>query len=81
MDTLPGACAWVWFTLEKFSFREDGNRQRDTFIANIDSIRAITKPDVNVVTDSPFSSPKKRKVIYKTDPLSPSKGKGKGRAT
>jgi hypothetical protein len=82
METLPTACSWVRFTLEKFQFCDKGNRQqRDTFIAEIDSIRAITRPKaVTAETMTPHSSPKKQRIIYRTDPLSPSKGKGKGKA-
>jgi hypothetical protein len=77
------ACVWVWFTLDKYLFRDDNNRQqqRDTFIAEIDSIQAITRPDVVTTDVTPHSSPKtrKRKIVYRTDPHSPSKGKGKGK--
>jgi hypothetical protein len=53
----------------------------ETFIAEIDSNRAITRPEaVTAETVTPHSSPKKRRIIYRTDPLSPSKGKGKGKA-
>jgi hypothetical protein len=53
----------------------------ETFIVEIDLIRAITRPEaVTVDTVTLHSSPKKQRIIYRTNPLSPSKGKGKGKA-
>jgi hypothetical protein len=77
---LRGACAWVRFTLEKFSFRVDNNRMRDTFVADIVTVNVITKPEI--VVDTPQPSPKKRKVMPNRDPLAAHRAskKGKGRA-
>ena len=44
--TLRGACAWVRFTLDKFSFCIDNNWMRDTFVTDIVSVDVITKPKV-----------------------------------
>jgi hypothetical protein len=81
VDKLRGACAWVRFTLEKFTFKLEDNRSRDTFVADIESIRVVKKSDIASETPQPSPS-KKRKVIYKMDPLTASgasKGKGKGK--
>jgi hypothetical protein len=78
--TLRGTCAWVRFTLEKFSFRVDNNWMRDTFIADIVTVNVITKP--KIVVNTPQPSPKKRKVMPNRDPLAAHRvlKKGKGRA-
>ena len=83
IDKLRGACAWVRFTLERFTFRGDGNCPRDTFVTDIESIYVITKPDPTSLPDTPQGSPKKRRTVYKTDPLAAhraSNRKGKGKA-
>jgi hypothetical protein len=76
---LRGACVWVRFTLEKFSFREQ-NRNRDTYVADIVSVNVITKPEV--VIETPQPSPKKPRVVKYRDPLAAHRAlkKGKGRA-
>ena len=57
-ESLRGTCAWVRFTLEKFTFRVDNaGRMRDTFVADVVSLNVITKPEV--VLDTPQPSPKK----------------------
>ena len=77
-NALRGACAWVRFTLEKFTFRSD-NRVKDTYVADVVSVNVIIKPDIAIETPQP--SPKKRKVVRNRDPLAAhrasKKGKGK----
>jgi hypothetical protein len=79
---LRGACAWVRFTLEKFKFRAEQNRTRDTYVADVVSVNVITKPEVIIETPQP--SPKKQRVVKCKNPLAAhralKKGKGKGRA-
>jgi hypothetical protein len=79
-DALRGACAWVHFILEKFSFRVDNSQMRDTFVMDIVSVNVITKP--KVVPDTPQPSPKKCKVMPNRDPLAAHHvlKKGKGQA-
>ena len=86
IDKLAGACAWVRFTLEKYTFRNDDNRAKDTFVADIESIRLVVKADPTPLVDTPQGSPKKRKTrkVYKTgtDPFAAHRAgkKGKGKA-
>jgi hypothetical protein len=77
---LRGACAWVRFTLEKFTFRAEQNRTRDTYVADIVTVNVITKPEVGIETPQP--SPKKQRIIKYSDPLAAHRAmkKGKGRA-
>ena len=84
-ESLAGAVAWVRFTLQKFTFRE-GAGSKDTYVADVTSVRVIIPPSdpiplPSTSTASPVRSPKKRRVIYKTDPLTPTRrAKGKGRS-
>ena len=87
-DSLAGAVAWVRFTLQKYTFRDAGagSKPKDTFVADITSVRVIIPPSQPIPssspsTESPVRSPKKRRVVYKTDPLTPTRrAKGKGRS-
>jgi hypothetical protein len=79
VDKLRGTCAWVRFTLQKYAFRGEDNRSKDTFVGDIESIRVVVKADPTSLIETPQGSPKKRKVVYRTDPFAAHR-KGKGKA-